>query len=78
MDAVFAMTEHSLECNAQLDMLLDRLKMLEQIHLQSPNLTHQISKIKQVAAQQLSDALAKEAALIKETGEATEKAVCEI
>lgn len=33
VDYVFEMTEHSLECNSQIDMLLDRLKMIEQIHL---------------------------------------------
>jgi hypothetical protein len=46
VDYVYEMTEHSLESNSQIDMLLDRLKMIEQIHLQSPNLKLQVAKIK--------------------------------
>jgi len=38
VDYVYEMTEHSMESNNQIDMLLDRLKMIEQIHQQSPNL----------------------------------------
>jgi hypothetical protein len=38
VDYVYEMTKHSLEGNSQIDMLLDRLKMIEQMHQQSPNL----------------------------------------
>ena len=38
IDHVYQMTEHSLEQSACVDMLLERLKLIEQIHAQSPGL----------------------------------------
>jgi len=32
VDKVYEMTEHALQANEQLDMMLDRLKMVQQIH----------------------------------------------
>ena len=59
-------------------MLLDRLKMIEQIHLQSPNLTLQVAKIKLNAAKDVPEALARERKLIEETRDVTLKSLSEI
>jgi len=51
------MTEHSLECNTQLTMILERLSMLEQMHLQSPQLAKQIAQIKLGCTQSIPQAV---------------------
>lgn len=67
VDKVYEMTEHALQANEQLDMMLDRLKMVQQIHEQSPNLNLQIDKIKAYKEKNMPEALTKESDMIGET-----------
>ena len=69
VDEVYAMTEQGLQTNTQLDMMLDRLKMIQQMHEQSPNLALQISNIRDANKKDVPDALEAEKQLLEKTQE---------
>ena len=78
IEHVYQMTEHSLEQSACVDMLLERLKLIEQIHAQSPGLQLHLQKLRKGATEVIPQLMEKEAIQITETKEAIKKAVTEI
>ena len=60
VDLVFDMAERSLEQKGHMDIILERLNVLENIHKESPNLEARMKSIVQKAAQDIPAALLKE------------------
>ncbi len=78
VEAVYEMARHSLESTAQVEALLARLKTLEQMHLQAPNLLLQIENARSNCEAAVPGALAGEARLLAEARAASARCVAEI
>ena len=50
VDLVFSTTEKALEQNSHLEIICERMKALELMHQESPNLESKISSIKKAAS----------------------------
>jgi hypothetical protein len=72
------MTEHSLEQSSCLEMLLERLRLIEQIHAQSPGLQLHLQKLRKGATEVIPGLMEKERLEITETQAGIKKAVVEI
>ena len=55
VDLVFNSTEKALEQNSHLEIICERVKVLEQMHLESPNLESKIANIRQAASKTIPD-----------------------
>lgn len=79
IDFVYQMTEHSSSDQYQfMHLLVDRLKLIDQIHEQAPNLQNQIDKLKMGYDKVIPRLLVREAQEVKETKLVLGKAVKEL
>lgn len=78
INLVYQMTEHSIEQSPCMDMLLDRLKLIEQMHKESPGLNLQMQKLRIGATSVIPDMLLKEAKTIEETQTVIKNSVAEV
>ena len=56
IDLVFSTTEKALEQNSHLEIICERMKVLEQMHTESPNLEAKIASIRKAAGKTIPDA----------------------
>ena len=56
VDVVFNFTERALEQNNHLDIICERLKVLEKMHQESPNIEGKMNAIRKGAATSIPDA----------------------